>query len=1331
MRHRRRLARLLIIATIMISMLTPQLVLAKSSSMDNPTATDVNYSKDGDKRTGIKTFTIDPYTYYNVKLDKKDFTILNDSELLQIAQTEIFKRWGIIAEGIFRDQASQLVTIEGSGMMSSDQNAKQSFDKHFSYDRPGTSLEYSDYDWSLGDLALDLATAKGHQTGETEEDEVRVTGIVAIENLAAARRLMGQELRNCNDDDDVTIEDFLGNEYDKSDGRYRLPDLDDKNSGSGFANIVTCVNQCGSSGDYDYVTFGLAVYDFDLSPIAANGLSYASAADGVEDVQAILDGEKGNYETEDGGISYHSEDVNDVPTYTDNKSAKEVETATTLQNTTTISNTLTTQETRQWGMTQTIGTNVNCWPYGGGPLIPLPHFTIQFSKQFSELWNTMKSKSESQSETKTKSITTNLTLPGHTVAKVVQNTNNATVKEKYQQPMVLSYKVAIFAMSGDYYNGGWGGGINSSRYDKQWMSVIFDGSDQIETCGCCAFGSLYNRAVVNRDTPDYDGQKGRYNSWCDKGAWRRSYTIDWKKINEIIKPQAYYRESHRIISKKTGENCTLDELATEIPFLESACTLSNKKTAMTSSVEEILPMYKLASVGLKQGNKKYNVSYDDTFYLDNLTLEGYDADGVEFYRFKPSWGEWKLKDSQGTIIEDGSELDEDPEEGIVKSGYFNLIYDENLDLHYVKTDNIDTGEGSVYLTWVLNNDEKMIPYCNNQMYYREYMSSAEIAKVKTPTIQLHLKKSFMANSDERSVEVSGEKEYTGYLSKNPDSPEEYQPKEINLHDVFNVSARIVSDPEQQEDVPIYWEEVSGDGITISKNGECILKKPGEYKIRAYCRSSQTGDDAELIYSDELTIKVAEEPVLTSISLDTSRLGEPLIDNNTPSIELNLENCMVYKDQNGNEMDPGIFDETGKWRSLVPKITFGIDNEETAHLNDWGLLTVTKPGTYTISANVYDEKDDELPFVIEPAYLTVAGNDWISSIEFDDTAVSGYDNLILNKPGDVAKVEKLESLLLYSGQDGNPWTGDKPEVNFTVDADPDSAEIKDGSLIIYKPGQYRVRMESEDTFIDFATFYAYEELSSDPDDLTRLIIEPVKLPQITLDGSTKTAEVDLERVVEYKTLFGQKWDGNTPELIFTLDDSVKNARLTKLSEVTNETTGEKREYDAFVTSTPGNYLVHVTAKDSSQYTKPIDDIEITVLKKNTEQKAGENTEKKTQAKNNQKIKVKKKTKTIKLKKLKKKNQTVKPLKVSGAKGKVTYKKISVTKKKKGKKQTKNNKKKKGKKTTPRFTVNKKTGKIIVNKKTKKGTYKIKIKISAAGDATYNAAEKTVTVVIKIK
>ncbi len=94
-------------------------------------------------------------------------------------------------------------------------------------------------------------------------------------------------------------------------------------------------------------------------------------------------------------------------------------------------------------------------------------------------------------------------------------------------------------------------------------------------------------------------------------------------------------------------------------------------------------------------------------------------------------------------------------------------------------------------------------------------------------------------------------------------------------------------------------------------------------------------------------------------------------------------------------------------------------------------------------------------------------------------------------------------------------------------------------------------------------------------------------------------------------------------------------------------------------------------------------------------------------------VKAKKPTIKFAKLKKKNQTVarkNAITVSKAKGTVTYTKVSGNKK---------------------ITVNKKTGKITVKKGLKKGTYKVKIKVTAAGNDTYKKASKTVTVTIKVK
>ena len=87
------------------------------------------------------------------------------------------------------------------------------------------------------------------------------------------------------------------------------------------------------------------------------------------------------------------------------------------------------------------------------------------------------------------------------------------------------------------------------------------------------------------------------------------------------------------------------------------------------------------------------------------------------------------------------------------------------------------------------------------------------------------------------------------------------------------------------------------------------------------------------------------------------------------------------------------------------------------------------------------------------------------------------------------------------------------------------------------------------------------------------------------------------------------------------------------------------------------------------------------------------------------------KKVPFKKLKKKAQVVKgALIVNNNKGKISYKKIGGSKK---------------------LTINKKTGRITVKKKTKKGTYKIRVKVTAAGNSLFKAGSKIVTVKIRVK
>lgn len=103
-----------------------------------------------------------------------------------------------------------------------------------------------------------------------------------------------------------------------------------------------------------------------------------------------------------------------------------------------------------------------------------------------------------------------------------------------------------------------------------------------------------------------------------------------------------------------------------------------------------------------------------------------------------------------------------------------------------------------------------------------------------------------------------------------------------------------------------------------------------------------------------------------------------------------------------------------------------------------------------------------------------------------------------------------------------------------------------------------------------------------------------------------------------------------------------------------------------------------------------------------------------AKLKQPMKVKAVKKTVKAKKLKKKAMKVAPLKVTNAKGTVTYKVIGGNKKSK-----------------KALKINTKTGKVTVKKKTKKGTYKVKVKVTAAGKLEYKAGSKSVYVTVKVK
>lgn len=141
------------------------------------------------------------------------------------------------------------------------------------------------------------------------------------------------------------------------------------------------------------------------------------------------------------------------------------------------------------------------------------------------------------------------------------------------------------------------------------------------------------------------------------------------------------------------------------------------------------------------------------------------------------------------------------------------------------------------------------------------------------------------------------------------------------------------------------------------------------------------------------------------------------------------------------------------------------------------------------------------------------------------------------------------------------------------------------------------------------------------------------------------------------------------------------------------------------STPKTlYAIYGKENDKSSDYQDADSAEATDNKKGSASEKGS-------SKNPLTVKVK--TVVVKASKLKKKTQkiaTKKAFTIKKAEGGITFKKLSGNKK---------------------ISINSKTKKITLKKGLKKGTYKVKVKVTAAGNSKYKAGSKTVTLKIKVK
>ena len=716
---------------------------------------------------------------------------------------------------------------------------------------------------------------------------------------------MGQELRNASDDDDNTRDEFLGNEFDKKNPKRRLPMMEKTDSGYGFANIVTCVNRAGRSADYDYVTFGLMFYDFGLVPIAAKDLQYIEAAQDYLDQENPVKAAK-----EDGapGIDFNEDSKDSIKTVLKNPSSGEAVQTVTLENSITdeVSNTF--EQRKDYCLEESIGCEVSFGACNG----VAPRCTINGSFTAQQMWGSTKSDTNTTSTSMSKSISTQLTMPQHTVAKVVQNVQDSTFKENYQTPTVLSYKVAIFGMSGDYFNG-WCGGISADKYDKQYMTLILQGTEDANNCGHEAIGALFNRVVRNKGAADIDTATGDYQVWCDRKSWRKAEGINWRWVDDYLRDNKLCSGPYdsggpvKARSQVTGGNMDLEDFSREIPILEKACSLSGKKQVITSSISQFEPLYDLKKVVINPiegsslyDSRNYVVNPGSALPLDNIVLMGKNKDNWDFFGFDQNqMGHWITCNEKGeprTQTEaDAAQLTEkEPGKG----------------QRIITADKVDESK-TYWFKWVINDDEVVTS--------NESPGGIDHSKVELPLLSVKV----LANSSIEDYDtVTLEGTYSGLCSET-----------VSLPQVLTVTNS------KKMDIPVFWEswDSNGSNITVDEeSGEVSFAEPGNYKVRAYCISNQKNK----IYSNYVDITALADPKLDHLTLTAPELTDKqrTLTQKKPELLFDASSWISFYDQYDNP-----------WLGDEPAVNWSVDDEDIASVNDIGLLTVKGPGTVTLTA----------------------------------------------------------------------------------------------------------------------------------------------------------------------------------------------------------------------------------------------------------------------------------------------------------------------------------------------------------------------------------------------
>lgn len=515
------------VLSTLLSLMLVAVLGASLVSIDTEAATQASvkyrYSKDGTTdrkdRVGIKSLMIGDTNYYDlyagktegradptVQLDFLKATLLSDESMNEQVPSAL-SQWATLAEQIYGTHSNFAAQVHADG----------GFEKNF------TSRNAAGY----ADLSEKLSTTEAEQgtMGSRGKDYTKWTGLQYTDSLSKVRREAADSLADAINRK-VKGDDFLDSTEGKED---TLKELDNDSSQPVLYSLVTCIDRTGATPKYSYNVFGLAFYDFQLTALAGDGLEYITAATPYDSLKeaAVNKPNEVSYTT--------SGRDNPVISYYKNESKQEAEVGMEFaqSNTVTTSNTLETQES--YSFSEMIGseTKLGAGFFGIADVEQTINVEITCEQAMSTAWSETKEFTTSKENT----VSTSMALPAQTAAGIESSDATTSVRMKYNCPVAVTYKVAMFSLAGDVYDDNAANqSFKTSGYRQKDFITIF-GSDKA-IGGVSAYENLRNRAIKYKDTVGFEKSYGQTHGYHEKHSDGESAqtldALDWDGITDGV-----------------------------------------------------------------------------------------------------------------------------------------------------------------------------------------------------------------------------------------------------------------------------------------------------------------------------------------------------------------------------------------------------------------------------------------------------------------------------------------------------------------------------------------------------------------------------------------------------------------------------------------------------------------------------------------------------------------------------------------------------------------------------------------------------------------------------